>query len=274
MIGITGASGNLGSATAEHLAKRAEASRIVAIGRSESGVRKRTSSEVLVRSADYDEPSSLRGAFQGLDKLIFVPGAGTPAERRTQHDNVIDAAEQVGIKHFIYAGFIDNDAASPFWPAATIAYTEGRLAASGLAWTFLRNGVYAHFVGAAVEPARATGKYMTSARSGAACYASLPDLAEVAAVVATTDGHAGKAYRLTGERASEADVARILSRLVDKPVEVDLVEEQVVRERLGEMAVGIHRGILGGFFDRPSDDLARLLGRNPATIETGVGGAS
>lgn len=271
MIGITGANGNLGSAMVARAVERVGRGRVAAIARNAEAAKERLDGSVAIRRADYEDKASLVTAFKGLERLVLIPGAGSPAARRVQHDNVIEAAEEAGVRHVVYAGFIDNDAASPFWPAATIAYTEGRLVASSLQWTFLRNGVYAHLVAGALGPARDHGVYLTSAATGAACYASLQDLAEASAIVATGERHEGKSYRLCGERATETDIAAILGRVVGRDVALEVVSEGRIRDlmgEMGEMVVGMHRAIAGGFFDRPTDDLETLLGHPPMDIAT------
>lgn len=268
-IGITGATGNLGRLVTQHIIDKVGPTAVVALARNPDAARAKLGEGIEARRADYDDAATLGPAFEGLDRLILIPTAGSPAERRVQHDNVVAAAERAGVKHVIYAGFIDNDAASPFWPAATIAYTEGLLVASSLEWTFLRNGVYTELLQPALQAAKERGVYTTTAQRGATAYVALADLAAATSVVATEDGHAGKSYRLSGERVTEGEIAAALGDVLGKSVDLAVISEDALRGHLGEAAdlvLAIHRAVAGDFFDHHTDALERLLGRAPVTI--------
>lgn len=92
------------------------------------------------------------------------------------------------------------------------------------AWSFLRNNPYAELQIGAVQAALTSGRFPTNAGAGVAAYVSREDCAAVAAAVLTQDGHAGRAYDVTGPIAvRSADLATLAGALGDRDVElVDL----------------------------------------------------
>src|SRR5215211_2610227 len=91
MILITGSTGQLGKATIEFLLKKIPAGEVAALAREE-------------RKGDYDDKASLVVAFKGIDKLFFISGNDV-ANRQKQHENVVAAAKEAGVKHIIYTSF-------------------------------------------------------------------------------------------------------------------------------------------------------------------------
>ena len=83
--------------------------------------------------------------------------------------------------------------------------------ASGLPFTFLRNGWYTENYLPTFDQARATGVVAGSAGDGRVASAPRADFADAAAVVLTTDGHDGAVYELSG------DVAWSLRRAGRRP---------------------------------------------------------
>jgi imidazolonepropionase-like amidohydrolase len=95
-IVVTGATGHLGRHAVESLLSRGvPADQIVAIGRSVEKIQDLADRGVIVKRASYDEPESLRAAFAGADKLLFV-SASEPGKRIPQHQNVVAAAKDAG----------------------------------------------------------------------------------------------------------------------------------------------------------------------------------
>ena len=66
---ITGASGQLGSLAADLLLQQADPSDVVLLTRSPEKLER---PGVTVRAADFDDPSTLATAFEGVDELLLV----------------------------------------------------------------------------------------------------------------------------------------------------------------------------------------------------------
>jgi NAD(P)H dehydrogenase (quinone) len=106
--------------------------------------------------------------------------------------------------------------------------------------------------------------------------AARADLATAAAVVATTDGHNGGVYELTGGAGfTVRDFAGLLTRASEKTIAYDdvPVEEfakllsNVLGPELVQPTVDLESAIRAGQLSGRSADLENLLGRAPATVE-------
>ena len=90
-IGVSGASGHLGSATVRELKARLGAkAQIVGISRTPDKI---AALGVETRAGDFDKPETLADAFRGLDKLVVIPTSDmVPAARSKQACAGIDKA--------------------------------------------------------------------------------------------------------------------------------------------------------------------------------------
>ncbi|WP_213000132.1 NmrA family NAD(P)-binding protein [Winogradskya consettensis] len=143
MIGVTGATGNLGRIVVEVLRERA--GEVLAFGREQ---------------ADYDKPSTLAEAFHGVSRLLFISSPELDPGRRTaQHLAVVGAAAEAGVEAVVYTSF--HRIPGIF---AVHGLTEDAIAASGMAYSILRNPFYTEpFVAAA--PTHSAGGHTAGGRS-------------------------------------------------------------------------------------------------------------
>src|ERR1700759_1813551 len=137
-IGVSGASGHLGSAVVSELLQRRGGHEVVAITRTPETL----SRPAQGRFGDYDRPESLAAAYAGLDRLLIITTLD-PRKRGAQNVAAIDAAVKAGVKHIVFtsaAGTRDEDE-----PARGASYWRGeqRLIATAPAWTILRMNYYA-----------------------------------------------------------------------------------------------------------------------------------
>ncbi|RYF67207.1 MAG: NAD-dependent epimerase/dehydratase family protein, partial [Cytophagaceae bacterium] len=82
MILITGATGQLGSATLSFLLTKRPASQIAALVRDERKAADLAEKGVTIRVGNYDDTASLNQAMQGIDKVLLI--AGTDEDKRVQ----------------------------------------------------------------------------------------------------------------------------------------------------------------------------------------------
>jgi NAD(P)H dehydrogenase (quinone) len=98
-IGVSGASGHLGSATVAELLQRAGGHEVVAISRTPRTI----AAPGDGRFGDYNRPESLAEAYVGLDRLLIISTAdGEPGKRGAQNVAAIDAAVRAGVKHIVF----------------------------------------------------------------------------------------------------------------------------------------------------------------------------
>ena len=112
---------------------------------------------------------------------------------------------------------------------------------SGIAWTHLEAGEFMTNSTIWAEQIRSTGMVRDAYPAAADAPIALEDIAAVAAAVLLQDGHAGKAYELTGpETLTRAELVRIIGRALGRDIPfVELTREHAVgqlSEVIGEHA--------------------------------------
>ena len=275
MIVVTGATGALNGATVDHLLARMPASELVVAVRDRTRASRFADAGVVVRQADYAEPASLPAAFAGADQLLLVSSNDPGADAVSLHRAAIDAAIAAGVGRILYTSHQGAALASPFVPAAVHARTEQLLEASGLPWTSLRNGFYAHSLGWLAGPWRETGVIEVPA-DGPVSWTTREDAAEAAAVVLTSDGAYDGPITLTADAAPTfVELAEIASDLAGRAVQTVVVDHgtwvstQVAAgqpERMARFLLGFYDAAHEGFFAGVDPLLATLLGREPRTV--------
>lgn len=81
---VTGATGGLGSAAVEALLDRGVAAGdVVAVVRNPEKADALRSAGVDVRVADYSDPTALRAAVTGVDRVLLVSGSRSGSESRS-----------------------------------------------------------------------------------------------------------------------------------------------------------------------------------------------
>lgn len=279
MIMITGASGHLGSATLQFLLRTLPASSLAAMVRQPEKQTDLKAKGVDVRFGDYKDPASLRTAFNGI-KTLFLVSSGDLGDRTTQHRNAVDAATAAGVQHVIFTSFQRKmESGSPIqYLAESYIETERHLIASGLAYTFLRNGLYADGLPMFLGDQVLKNGVFFPAGDGAAAWTLRSDMAEASANVITGTGHENKVYELsTEENVSFAQVAAMLSEIAGTTVTylnppVEAFRAALTAAGVPEMMVGMSatfaEAIRIGEFTSGRTDLEHLLGRKPTALKT------
>ncbi|NEA68689.1 NAD(P)H-binding protein [Streptomyces sp. SID12488] len=231
-----------------------------------------------VRFGDFDEPASLVKAFAGASRVLLI--STRPPGARVQHQNAIDAAKPAGASLIAYTS-IPNPVVGV--NAAAIvpdhAATEEALRAAGVAWTFMRNGLYAEMQVAPAQVAVASGTFAYNSGAGATAYVSREDCAAaVAAVLACGDEHAGKAYDITRpEWFTGAQLAELYASVGGAAVAgISLDEDGFVAgavshgmpEEVARFLASFGRAIREGQLNQLSGDVEALTGRAPVGLRT------
>ena len=184
MIVITGATGQLGQHVIASLLKTVPASSIVAAVRNPAKAASLAAQGVQVRQADYNDGASLDAAFKGASKILLISSSEV-GQRAAQHQNVIDAARRAGVALLAYTSVLRADT-SPLGLAAEHVITEAAIRASGLPYSFLRNGWYLENHTEHLAPVLEHGVVLGAAQDGRFSSASRADYAAAAAVVLTS----------------------------------------------------------------------------------------
>ncbi|NUW31971.1 SDR family oxidoreductase [Nonomuraea sp. SMC257] len=266
-IAVTGATGYIGGGVARRLAAAGVPQRLLV---RDPGRAPRLPGASVAR-APFGDRAAVREALRGAGPVLMVSASETP-DRVEQHRAFVDAAAEAGVPHLVYVSFYGAAPDATFTLARDHWATEEHIRASGLAFTFLRDNLYADFL-----PAMAgdDGVIRGPAGRGRVAVVARDDVADAAvAVLADPDEHAGRTYDLTGPEALTLDeVAAVLSEATGRPVAYhDETVEEAYRSRASYGApdwqvdawVSTYTAIRAGELAGVSGDVPRLTG-HPAT---------
>ena len=247
------------------------------------------------RVVDFDEPSRLKSTFDGVEKLMVISTMEYDTEKRAQSQkNAIDAAVAANVKHVYFTsaawgGYGDSDV---YIQQATLmtekclkkfvpirGSVNGRR--SGLRYTIIRNGAYAHEFAKFVTY-KPDAKEIVTPGGGKVAWVDRGELGEGTAriIAAPSSKYANQTVLLTGSSAvSLTDVAKIINNVTGKdlPIRRGTVkgwvgaavaagQDQFFADTFSEAFAGVERGEL----ETVTPDLERLLGRPPKSIEVAV----
>lgn len=262
MIVVTGATGQLGRLVVEGLRK--QGADVVAGARNTDA-----DLGVEVRELDYDRPETIEPALAGADQVLLISG-NEPGKRIPQHTAVVDAAKRAGVRHLVYTSAPHADT-TPLVLAPEHKATEEVIRASGLPFTFLRNGWYHENYADSIRQGAATGEIVGAAGDGTVASASRQDFADAAVAVLTGNGHENKVYELTGDTAwTFPQFAAEVAAVAGKPVayrnlpaaefQQFLVDAGTPAEVAGFVAA-LEQNIADGTLGHTPGDLRTLIGR-------------
>lgn len=266
-IAVTGATGQLGRLVIEQLKTRASGQQaVVALARDPA---KAADLGVEVRAADYDQPATLAAAPAGVDVLLLI-SSDAIGQRVAQHHSVIEAAKATGVTRIAYTSILRADA-TPISMGAEHRATERLIQESGLDYTLLRNSWYLENYAGAIAGALHAGAFVGSAGDGRISAAARADYADAAAVVLTSEGHAGKIYELAGDEAfTMAELAAEASRQTGRDLPYNNLPEEAYAEVLksiglpppvAAMLAQADVGAAEGALFNADRQLSRLIGR-------------
>ncbi len=280
MILVTGATGHFGKATIDFLLQKGIVARqISALVRTAEKAEDLKAKGINIKVGDYNNYAGLVDVFNGIDKLFLI-SSNDLANRSKQHENVVKAAKEAGIKHIVFTSFERNNETetSPiFMLATTYIATEKLIKTSGITYTFMRNSLYAEvlpmFMG---EKVLETGIFLPTG-NGKTAFTTRLNMAEAAANILTSEGHENKEYSIANEsNYSFNEVASILSELSGKQITYFSPENEVfkdtllkasVPDELVTMIAAFCEAIKQGEFNKTGNDLGKLLGRKPTTLK-------
>ena len=280
-IVVTGATGHLGRLTVEALLRRGiAAEQITATGRRTETLGDLAERGVSVRRADFDDPTSLREAFAGAEKVLLVSSSEV-GQRVAQHTNVINAASEAGVGLIAYTSIPKADT-STLLLAEEHRATEQLLAESGIPHVVLRNGWYIeNYTGQL--PVYLEHGIAGAAGEGRVSAATRADYAEAAAAVLAEDGHVGAIYELGGPAFTMPELAHVLSEVTGRSVSyTDLPVEQYTQVLVGaglpDAVAAVFadgdRGVADGELYVSPVDLEHLIGRPATSLRDAVAAAA
>ena len=274
MIVVTGATGHLGGTVARALADLRP--RLVV----RDPARAPELAGCEVRVATYaDEEACLR-AFDGAEVLFLVSATEAP-DRREQHQRAIRAAARAGVGHIVYTSFAAAAPDATFTLARDHADAEAAIHETELPFTVLRDNLYAdllpHF-------ADREGILRAPAGEGRVAAVARADAADVAiAVLREPARHRRATYTLTGPEAlTLAELLQRAGRVLGRRLrfENETVDAAYASRRAAydveqwqlDAWVSTYIAIADGSLAEVTDDVRRVAGREPRTIEEALAG--
>jgi NAD(P)H dehydrogenase (quinone) len=280
---VTGASGALNGATVDHLLDHVPAEEVVVAVRDPAKAQRFADRGVEVLRGDYADPNSLPAAFDGADQLLLVSSSDPQADAVSLHRAAIDAAVTAGVGRILYTSHQGAAPDTPFGPGRDHAATEQLLSESGVAWTSLRNGFYAHSLNWLLGLWRETG-LITVPTDGPVSWTAREDAAEAAAIVLASDGAYDGPVTLTANTAPTFEnIAAIASELTGRDIGFEAIGDdswvgvQVAagrQEFIARFMLGMYQAAHEGFFAGVDPLLGELLGRDPQTVRDLLGASA
>lgn len=256
-IVISGASGQLGGLVVrELLARGIPASDLILVSRTPEKLEEFKKLGAATRFGDFTKPESLPTAYAGGTKLLLISIGFDAGPRPEAHKRAVDAAVAAGVKHIVYTSFVALSKGDRTGLATDHYQTEEIIKQGGVAWTMLRNSIYANILVPQAAKMIADGKATVSDSDFRIGYVTREDCAAAAAAALATSGHENKVYDITGpELIGPREIAAAASAVTGKHIELVTAEPNAPPAR---------RGFGGPTYEVVSDDFAKLTGR-PAT---------
>lgn len=270
---VTGATGRVGSGVVRALADAPVTVRIASrdpdTAREEfAGVPGEDRREYV--AFDLSRPETWGFALEGVDRLFLLlpPAGGVDPVRE-----FVDAAVRVGVRHVVYLSILGAEKV-PVLPHRRIERHVERVAP---AYTFLRAAYFMQNLTDIHRPEVVErDELFVPAGDGALGFVDARDVSRVAAAALTEDGHETRAYDLTGPESLDFhDVAAVFSDVLDRRVSyADPSRRAFARRMLArDVPLGMVLFMLAeyqvtrfGLSGRTTDDVARVLDREPTTL--------
>jgi NAD(P)H dehydrogenase (quinone) len=228
MLAVTGATGKIGGRVAARLAALGLSQRLIV--RDPSRLPALPGAEVFQVSS-YGDPAAMGKALSGVDTLFLVSAReimgvimqsfdrNVPVpyyDRLHQHICAVSAAAAVGVRHIVYLSFLNAQPDATFFAAREHYRTEEFIRSTGIAFTFMRQGLYLDNVPAHVM---SDDVMRAPAGRGKVAWISRDDIAEAVVAVMTSKGHEGQTYDISGgEALTMVETADCMSAVLGREI--------------------------------------------------------
>ena len=238
-------------------------------------------------AASYADRTASAAALAGIQTVFMVSGAEEP-NRLAAHLAFVDAAAAAGVRRIVYTSFFGAGPAATFLLARDHWHTEQHIRASGLAFTFLRDNLYADLLPDMAGP---EGVLRGPAGEGKLAAVARADVIEVAVEIlaarwrVTAHGdtsHDGATYALTGPQdLTLAEVAGIITHITGRPtayLDETVAEAYASRADYGapqwqvDAWVSTYTAIAAGEMAGVTDDVRRITGHPALGLADLLGG--
>ena len=273
---VTLANSHFGSLAIDFLLKEVPPKDIIATVRDLKKGEKFKEKGIEIRLADYSKQETLKEAFKGVDKILFISSIpGQAVSRENQHKNVVEAAKACGVKFIVYTSIIKGDKNEALL-SADHKYTEKIIKESGIKHTFCRNNWYFENDELLWKLCGNEGKNLYDPLGNQKIgYALRREYAEAAAKV-LTHKNPKEIYELTGKPRSLKEIGEAIKKITKKDFKIIEISKEKMAEKMKEegypeLIVGtwsfMINDYLKGCLNFESDDFAQILGRPLTSLE-------
>jgi uncharacterized protein YbjT (DUF2867 family) len=276
MILVTGASGNVGKAVLNEVAR--SGAKHKAMYRSPEEAAKAPAGTATV-VADFSKKETLTSALRGVERVYLVC---SPVPELVQLEtNVIESSGAAGVKHIVLnsaLGAGDYPKSFPSWHRKV----EDTLKGTDISFTILRPNSFHQNVLTYFAPSiRAQGVFFSSMGDARVSFLDVRDIAAVAAKALAGGEHIGKTYELNGPEAlSYTELAEKISRHTGRAVQyVDIPAEAQRKAMLDQgmpawqvdALLDLQEYYTSGKGGEIDPLLPKLLGRPPIAMDRFLG---
>jgi uncharacterized protein YbjT (DUF2867 family) len=272
MILVTGASGTVGKAVLNEVARSGAKHRAMYRSASEAAKAPAATQTVI---ADFAKREMLAAALKDVESVYLVC---SPIPDLVQLEgNMIDASVAAGVQHIVLnsaLGAGDYAKSFPSWHRKV----EDKLKSTGISFTVLRpNSFHQNVVTYFAASIRAQGVFYGSMGNALVSFLDVRDIAVVAAKALAGGEHSGKTYELNGPEAlSYAEIADKISKHAGRKVQYVDIPAEAQRKAMLDQGMptwqvdalldlqGYYTSGKGGAVDQA---LPNLLGRPPITMD-------
>jgi uncharacterized protein YbjT (DUF2867 family) len=180
------------------------------------GARRRDTSATFV-VANFDDSRSLERALEGVTHAYLVSPSSPEAE--AQQVRFAEMAAAAGVRHLVKLSQLAADEASPVRFLRYHAAVERRIRELGIGFTFLRPNLYFQGLLAFQSMIAKDGRFVAPIGEARVSAVDVRDIAAVAAIALTEQGHEGKTYTITGPAAvTHTEMAGAIAEAIGRPV--------------------------------------------------------
>jgi uncharacterized protein YbjT (DUF2867 family) len=270
VIVVTGASGRVGGLVAQELDRRGL--RFRAVTRNVERLPDLGGAEIAL--AGYDEPDTLADALEPGDRVFMVSMHEPPERRMALHKGFIDVSVRRGVARIVYLSFVGAGLDATFVHARSHGATEAMLAACGVPFSSVRNGMYADEIASWFD---GQGRITGPGGDGRLSLSHCPEVAEAIAVLLADTSHDGrKIVTITGPGSySLEQLAAAATEVTGDPYRYEPLEREewlTYRRSLGrpewsiEAGISYYDSVRHGEADVVSGDYRELTGKPGLSI--------
>lgn len=222
---------------------------------------------------DFKKQDTYEEALEGISKIFLV----RPPEISNVQEFIfpfIDKAREKEVSHIVFLSLLGVEK-NPFVPHYKI---EKYIKESGISYTFLRASFFMQNLDTTHrKDIKERNEIFLPAGKGKTSFIDVRDIAEVATMSLTEDGHQNKAYSLTGKEALDYyDVAEIFSHTLKRNIKYTKpsvfrffyrMKKRGMKTGYILVMIALYTTARIGLAKKTTEDLKKLLNKEPISFE-------